>query len=326
MAKNDENNPGGDVIESGVDNTRPANVIPDSSLIGGSRDGAKPAARRAAAPAAANKAVDDDDADTSESQPDAPEGEGGDAGDGKPAEGAAGAANGEADAADLTDDDLLDMLLESDGDGTPAAATQATTKTEQRGTPKKASDLEPTLKAEYDAAVERYGEELVNTVMLPGLLREQATNQRLQPLLSRHAEQFEEQQARAQREVSDFFTAKSTAGYAKVYGEGPNKASPVQIEAMKRVVAKAVEIKNKAQAAGISITPQKAMERAHNALWSKTPLGAKVAANQATMQQRANSTTMPTNRNAAGASSNVPAGGDPYAKVRGALKKAGITR
>jgi len=323
---NGTNTTNGGAEQDGIDTSRPAEIIPDSMLIGGARNGkrpAAPAAPKAQAPAEGADELDGEALDAA----DAADGEGGTKDIDSNGGDAAGAA-GDDKQIELTDEDLIDVLLESGADmsGQPIRQINDAEVKPLSAKPMTADDLEPGLKAEYDAAVEKFGPDLANTILLPRLKREQALQTQMAPVLKAHADQYEQAQAKAAQQVIGFFTEKAKAGYKQVYGEGPGKSSPIQTEAMKRVIAKAVQIKNQVEANGLTITPERALERAHAMLWKDTTIGRAVAARQSTMQTRANNTAMPTNRNAAGASSSVPAGTDPYAKVKAALNRAGIAR
>lgn len=319
------------VIESGVDTSRPVTeLVPDRLLIGGSRDGkrktAASSAGATAAPVVGNQADDNDDALNAAlggDDDDAPSKTRDDSADDAAAQNA-NAKEVQAAEPELTDDDLMDILLE---EGEFAPQGQQRQATQQQGAtvakPTKPEHLEPGLKAEYDGVVDKYGVEMANNLILPRLLREQALNASIAGVLEHQSRSAEQQQQQAQREVQSFFTDKAAAGYAKVYGEGEGKTSPLQIEAMRRVIAKAVSIKEKVEAAGIQITPKKAMERAHEAIWGKTKIGQSVASRQATMQNRAGNTTLQTNRPASGQQNNSANNADPYAKVRQRLKASG---
>jgi len=340
-------------------------VLPDHLFIGGGRRGAgasngtraaagaaRPAQRPAARQAAPvqNQEPEDvqdqfDDADLEAL------GEGGDGlapghagddsldetGDGGDGEGEGGEGD-EAAAAELSEDELIDLMLQDEpGTGLLREQAQQGQRQPQRQAPKGGELTDASLISEYEFAVDKYGQEMADNLIKPRLIREQKMQQQLAAYQQHIDDQQQQVSAQAEATCYNFFSTMSQGGFAAIYGADPRSAKPIQVEAMRRVITKAAVIKAQLQAAGVPITPEKALEKAHQKLWGGTAIGQRVNANAQTMQNRSRNITVRPTRGGAGVSngqSNAGGntgggsgdGGDKYANLRAALRKAGVTR
>jgi len=218
-----------------------------------------------------------------------------------------------------SDDELLDVILNDSGQGRGEANQE------------KADDgntLRGAYLDEYNAIAEQYGPELADRAFKPRLLREQAIEAALQPLLQERVARQNAELARARQTTEQFFSGKASTGFAKLYGSDPSKASKTQQLAMQRTIEKAIEYRKKAEAVGVEIQPVKLLERAHKALWGNTDIAKTIQSTQKIMHRRSENISMPSRR---GARVDPERGGgnaggeDKYAKVRQALIKSGHT-
>lgn len=252
---------------------------------------------------------------------------------------ASGTAEGdEATAAELSEDELIDLMLQDEpGTGLLREQAQQGQRQPQRQAPKSGELTDASLISEYEFAVDKYGQEMADNLIKPRLIREQKMQQQLAAYQQHIDDQQQQVSAQAEATCYNFFSTMSQGGFAAIYGADPRSAKPIQVEAMRRVITKAAVIKAQLQAAGVPITPEKALEKAHQKLWGGTAIGQRVNANAQTMQNRSRNITVRPTRGGAGVSngqSNAGGntgggsgdGGDKYANLRAALRKAGVTR
>lgn len=291
------------IIENGQDNSRRATDIPDRMLIGNGRD---PKPRTAEI----EDQVEDDTGDVDESQVAELE-----------EDSAVVDEDGNGGTDPSNDDELIDAIVDAD-----LVPREVATQTQQQPQTNNSNQLHGEFLEEYNAVVEAYGEELADKVVKPRLLREQRLEAQLAPFIQTQQQALQKQAEEAQKVVLNFFDEMSNSGFNSLYGTTDNR-KPVQNEACRRVLDKAIQIKTKVESAGLTISPRKALQKAHESVWGNSPIGKRVRANQNTMEQRATNTTLPSTRG--GLTSNKQGSrqsGDPYAKVRNALKRSGMAR
>lgn len=316
----------------GVDTNRKADVIPDHLLIGGGRRGVKtptkvPSRLKAAAKPPVEEEADDDigAAEGADSVEELDEGseeaaeesrktdddDADDAGE----ENAEPQGEDEADRSDLSDDELADLLF----DDVSGQTKRAEKKAESKG-----DVLTGEYETEYKRAVEKHGEELADELFKPMLLREQRRDAQLAEIVKHHSTEKQRVEEQRVREVATFFSTKSKGGFAKVYGDDPlNEKNPLRLAAMQKVINKAIEFREKADAIGVEVSTAALLEKAHKNVWRGTKLAGLLDSKRETMERRASVTTTPaggSRRPAAGGDGK--ASGDPYAKARKVLKEA----
>lgn len=292
------------IIESGSEPSRRASDIPDRMMIGNGRE---PKQREEEIDDVIDEVADDTgDVDASQvSEVDESEDDQQNSNDGT------GASD---------DDELIDVLIDAD------VIAPRTTQTQEHTQVPNTNELYGTYLEEYKAVVESYGEELADKIVKPRLIREQKLEAQLAPWIQTQQQQAQKEAAEAERTVLNFFDEMSNAGFNSVYGTTDSRR-PIQNEACKRVLAKAIEIKNKVEAAGLTITPRKALAKAHEQVWGNSPIAKRVRQNQTTMDRRSENTSLPATRGGVtGSKSANKSSPDRYSQVRNALKRAGFAR